>query len=398
MATLLKGRIRGILAALLPLAALGHALAASACLAPATWHLAQAGALVERPAREVFAAMAERDIVLLGEQHDDASHHAWQLQVLGALHALRPDMVLGFEAFPRRVQAALDRWVAGGLSEVEFLKAADWDAVWRFPAELYLPLFRFARMHRLPMVALNVERSLTEAIARSGLDAVPVAQREGVSRPAAASPAYRQVLLGIHARHAHRRPADPKVSAPPEDDPAFRRFVEAQTTWDRAMAEALAARARTPGRPLVVGLMGSGHLRHGHGVPHQLRALGITRVGTLLPFDLDADCAPPSPDLADALFALPQAPRETPPPPRLGVSLALDGDRVRVVEVVAGSLAAASGLEKDDRVTTVAGRPARRIADLVGAVREQPPGTVLPLGIERGGRALEILVRFPPLP
>ena len=165
MATLLKGRIRGILAALLSLAALGTAQAASACLAPATWHLAQAGALVERPAREVFAAMAERDIVLLGEQHDDAAHHAWQLQVLGALHALRPDMALGFEAFPRRVQAALDRWVAGDLSEAQFLEAADWDAVWRYPAELYLPLFRFARMHRLPMVALNVERSLTEAVA-----------------------------------------------------------------------------------------------------------------------------------------------------------------------------------------------------------------------------------------
>lgn len=398
MTALLEGRIRGLLAALLSLAALGHARAACACLAPGTWHLAQAGTLVERPAREVFAAMATREIVLLGERHDDASHHAWQLQLLGALHVLRPDMVLGFEAFPRRVQAALDRWVAGDLSEADFLKATDWDAVWRFPAELYLPLFRFARMHRLPMVALNVERSLTEAIAKSGLDAVPVAQREGVSRPAAASPAYRQALLEIHAQHAHGRPADPEATAPSDEDPGFRRFVEAQTTWDRAMAEALAARVRTPGGPLVVGLMGSGHLRHGHGVPHQLRALEITRVGTLLPFDLGADCAPPSPDLADAVFAIPQTPPEAPPPPRLGVSLAQDGERVRVMEVAAGSLAAASGLAKGDRVTTVAGRPARRMADLIAAVREQPPGTVLPLGIEREGKAFEILVRFPSVP
>jgi hypothetical protein len=52
-----------------------------------------------------------RDVLLLGEQHDDADHHQWQLQVLAGLHALRPEMIIGFEMFPRRVQPVLDRWV-----------------------------------------------------------------------------------------------------------------------------------------------------------------------------------------------------------------------------------------------------------------------------------------------
>ena len=66
-------------------------------------------------------------------------------------------MVIGFEMFPRRVQPALDRWVAGELTEAEFLQQAEWGKVWSMPAELYLPLFHFARMNRIPMLALNID-------------------------------------------------------------------------------------------------------------------------------------------------------------------------------------------------------------------------------------------------
>ncbi|MCK7515243.1 MAG: ChaN family lipoprotein [Desulfobacterales bacterium] len=69
------------------------------------------------PPAPLVAAMAQREAVLLGEQHDDADHHRWQLQMLAALHAQRPNMVIGFEMFPRRVQPALDRWVAGELHD-----------------------------------------------------------------------------------------------------------------------------------------------------------------------------------------------------------------------------------------------------------------------------------------
>ena len=57
----------------------------------------------------LIADMARRDVVLLGEHHDEADHHRWQLHTLAALHAQRPRMVIGFEAFPRRVQPVLDR-------------------------------------------------------------------------------------------------------------------------------------------------------------------------------------------------------------------------------------------------------------------------------------------------
>lgn len=109
--------------------------------------------------------MAKRDVVLLGERHVSEDDHRWQVQTLAALYALRPDMVIGFEMLPRRVQAALDRWVAGELTVKQFLEKTGWDEVWGMPAELYLPLVQFARISRIPMAALNSDRQLSRTAA-----------------------------------------------------------------------------------------------------------------------------------------------------------------------------------------------------------------------------------------
>ena len=149
---------------------------AAACPAVGSWIEPASGAPLETA--PLMAALAERPVVLLGESHDNAEHHRWQLHMLAALHARRPDMVIGFEMFPRRVQPALDAWVAGDHDVAGFLKAADWAGVWGFAQELYLPLFHFARQNRVPMVALNVERSLVSRVGRRGWAAVPAAERE----------------------------------------------------------------------------------------------------------------------------------------------------------------------------------------------------------------------------
>lgn len=364
------------------------------CLTPATWHMLEREAPRAVPARELLQQMAARDVVLLGERHEDAAHHQWQLQTLAALHVLRPDMVVGFESFPRRVQPVLDRWIAGELSVQQFLAQTEWTKVWNFAPDLYLPLFQFARLNRIPMVALNVERTLTQAVGARGWDAVPAGKKEGISRPAPASEAYRDVLYDAFRQHA-RDTQD--TTAANRDAEAFRYFVEAQLVWDRAMAEALAARisGNDAARPLAVGIMGSGHVRGGHGVPHQLRDLGVRNVGVLLPADASHDCSAFGHGVADAVFALPGLPREDAPRPRLGVRLEESAGEVKLADIVAGSLAEKSGLQRGDRIVSVAGRPVSRMAAVIAAVRAQPPGTWLPLEVRRDRQTLELVVRFP---
>lgn len=373
-----------------------HHQRAAACAAPAQWYTLGSGGPQRADARTLLSDAAKRQVVLLGEQHDSAEDHAWQLQTLAALHVLRPDLVIGFEAFPRRLQPVLDRWSAGELNARQFLEQAEWDKVWRFPPSLYLPLFEFARLNRIPMVALNVEHKLVERIGAGGWDAVPEADKEGITRPAAPARAYEDTLYEVFLAHG-KDGADRKAKG--RDDPAFRRFVESQTTWDRAMAEALAARTRAAGGktpPLVVGILGSGHVRHGHGVAHQLRDLGVREVASLLPVDGVHDCAELEAGLADAVFVADRAPRDPAPRPRLGVQLGGSGGAVEIVAVTAGSLAEQTGLRAGDRIVTLAGEPVKSMARVIAAVRAQPAGTWLPITVRRGGETVDIVIRFPP--
>lgn len=373
--------------------ALSHAAFAGAdetCVPVGSWR-APGGAPLA--AADVLQRAAKSAVVLLGETHDSAEHHRWQLQMLAALHAQRPSMVIGFESFPRRVQPALDRWVAGELSEADFLAQSDWRNVWRMDPQLYLPLFHFARMNRIPMLALNVESGLTREITQKGYDAVAPEKREGIGRPAPPTDAYLDWLLPIWARH--ERPAAKGAKAD-RNDPEFRRFVESQQTWDRAMAEALAAATKRPGAPLVVGVMGVGHIQQGFGVPHQLRALGLTDVVSLLPWDRGVSCKDLVAGLADAVFgvAAPAAPGPG-ERPRLGVYLESSPDGVRIRQVEKGSIAEATGIRAGDIVVEMAARPAKQASDLVEVVQRQAPGTWLPLKVKRGAETIELVAKFP---
>lgn len=332
--------------------------------------------------RALLERMARQQAVLLGEMHDSAEDHRWQLHTLAQLHVLQPRMAIGFEMFPRRVQAVLDQWVAGELSEAEFLQKSEWETVWGYDAQLYLPLFHFARMHRIPMLALNVERSLIEAIGKQGWEGVPEAQKEGVSRPAEPSAAYRQALRAVFDHHPVKE----------RGEAAFPRFVESQTAWDRAMAQALAEHLRKHPGTLVVGIMGAGHVRHGHGVAHQLKDLGVASTGLLMTWERGENCTGLGKGFADALYLV-EEPRGN--PPRLGVATEQEREGLRVRQVNPGSVAAAAGLKNGDVILEVAGRPAKSLQNLRAIVQRQTPGTWLPLKVRRGGEEIEIVARFP---
>jgi len=258
------------------------------------WIVPESGETIRHSA--LMKSMAEKSAVLLGETHDSYEIHRWQLHVLASLHGLRDDIVVGFEMFPRSVQPALDRWV-DGLTDVDtFLTEAKWDEVWRFDPALYLPIFQFCRQFRLPMVALNCRRALVTEVGKLGWDAIGPQDRDGVTPARPATPAYRQYLFELTGGARADRQAQTS------DDPAFDRFVRAQQTWDRAFACGIADARKNFSEPLVVGIIGRGHLEFGHGTPYQLDDLGVQDVAVLLPHN--AGQTPPSAGIADACFTL----------------------------------------------------------------------------------------------
>ena len=295
------------------------------------WLRPATGEYIAHPA--MMATVARADVVLVGENHDRADHHRWQLSVLAGLLAHRADIVVGFEMFPARADPVLSDWVAGRLSPAAFLGAVEWEQVWRFAADLYLPLFHFCRLHHLPMVGLNCARELVRRVGAEGWDAIPEAEREGLTPAAPATADYRRYLFEVTGGRREGRAAQDPM------DPAFDRFVRAQQTWDRAFACRIVATRRTvapgpiirgdldsrdregtasslvessgfirsekldpsPSPPLVVGIIGRGHLEFRGGVPHQLDDLGLPGAVVLLP--VQAGNEVPA-GVADAVFGI----------------------------------------------------------------------------------------------
>ncbi|MBM3394504.1 MAG: PDZ domain-containing protein [Betaproteobacteria bacterium] len=380
-----------VLAGVFGLAAMPLSARTEYCPQPGQWLALKPEVRIESHADLLRSASRQR-VVLLGEQHDSAPHHIWQLHTLAALYALQPRMVIGFESFPRALQSTLDRWVAGNLTESEFLQQTQWEITWGFDAALYMPLFQFARMHQIPMRALNVERGLVRRVGESGWAQIPAADRQGIGDPEPAQPAYLDILHRAYVAHG-----SPEAAAAKLDDAGFRRFVDGMLLWDRAMAEALAQPVLRDDAKLAVAIVGRGHVEYGHGIARQLASLGIFDVAALLPWETGDSCAPPSANIADAVFGLRTA-TSTPAGPRLGVELSpTEGaEGAAVIRVMPGSIAEQTGVLAGDVIRRVAGRQVATVQDVIAVIRRQAPGTWLPLVVMRNGSALELVAKFPP--
>jgi uncharacterized iron-regulated protein len=377
------------------------------CVPVGSWAVPGGGKI---SSTEVISNTTNQSVVLLGEAHANLEHHRWQLQMLASLHTRHPNMVIGFEMFPRRVQKALDEWVAGSLSVAEFLDAADWKHGWSIDAEAYLPLFHFARMNKIPMVALNIDSRLRKEVSLKGFDVLSEDKFKGVTRPAEPSDAYLEYLMLIYKKHDRNHKDKNKIST---DDSDFLRFVRGQQLWDRAMAQALhSALTRPedppavgiqalfsvltkPERPLVVGIMGAGHIRHGYGVPHQLMDLGIEDVAMLLPWESNKVCGQLVTGIADAVFGVASyAKSDSSRRQRLGIRFEMVQKGARILKVEKDSVAEKAGLIEEDIITEIAGLEVKQINDVIEVVQRQAPGTWLPLRVTRGGETIEIIARF----
>lgn len=360
-------------------------------------------------ADDALSKIAKHKVVLLGEDHDNIQHHRWQLFTLSALYGKQPNMALGFEAFPRHAQPILDRWVNGELTEKEFLKEVDWQTVWSYDPDYYMPMFHFARMNKIPMYALNVERSLISKVGQQGWESIPVEERQGVTDPAPASEEYKQSLADIFSQHmpgpggpaGHGKSGDDSEAATPHtiniESPGFQRFIQSQLVWDRSMAEQ-SKKALEDGASMVVSIVGAGHLMGGYGIPHQLKAMNTPSVISLMPWDGAIDCENLETGLADLAFGM-SPPEEQPETqrPRLGIYLEQGEKGVKVRKLVNGSVAEDLGVQAGDEIINIAGTPAKEISDIINAVQKTAFGTWLPFTILRGEEEIELVAKFPPL-
>ncbi|EKD35852.1 MAG: protein of unknown function DUF399, partial [uncultured bacterium] len=118
----------------------------------------------------IIEKLAETQVVYVGETHTARADHLLQLRLIEALHLQNPRLAIGMEMFPASAQPVLDRYTQSGepLDERSFLKQSDYYNVWRYDWRYYRDIINFARIHKLPVIGLNLDRQIVSQVFRTG--------------------------------------------------------------------------------------------------------------------------------------------------------------------------------------------------------------------------------------
>ena len=207
--------------------------------------------------------LARADVIFFGEQHDDPETHRAEAAVLEALGRTGRPVVLSLEMFERDVQPVLDEYLAGRVSEPDFLARS---RPWPNHATDYRPLVELAKSRGWPVIAANIPRPIASAVGRKGLgalDTLSAAERLYAARE------NRCPTDDYHARFMEQMQGHGGAAASAGDTlptAAAERFYLAQCVKDEAMAESIVdARRRAPRNAIVLHVTGAFHSDYGQG-------------------------------------------------------------------------------------------------------------------------------------
>ncbi|HHS7811595.1 ChaN family lipoprotein [Pseudomonas putida] len=207
-------------------------------------------------AQELLTRLSGPQLLIIGEQHDNADHHAAQLWLLQALGEQRPQGSLLLEMLTPKQQPNVDQVRHAAAPPTDLPAALAWQDGWDWT--LYGPIVRFALTQPYPLLAANLDGSEIRAVYRQ-----PPALN-GVRSNAASVKA--RLFEQISDSHCGLLP---KSQMPA--------MLAVQQQRDRRMAERLLA---APIPALL--LAGAWHARKDAGVPLHVLDLGAAQAPTVL--------------------------------------------------------------------------------------------------------------------
>lgn len=117
---------------------------------------------------KMIEQLADKDILLFGEYHNNPISHWLQLEVTTTL-AQQRQLALGAEMFEQDNQQPLSDFIQGKISERRLDSSA---RLWKnYPTD-YAPLVRFAKNNNISFTATNIPRRYASLVARAGLEAL----------------------------------------------------------------------------------------------------------------------------------------------------------------------------------------------------------------------------------
>jgi len=352
---------------------------------------------VKVTAEQMVAAITDSRIIYVGETHDNPASHRQELQILKAVAERYPGQIsLGMEMFNAGHQDVLDKWVAGELSEKEFLKDSGWYSNWKMDFAYYSDLLHFAREAKIPVVGINVSKELRQKVGMHDLNELDDETRTQLPEMDFDDRYQKAMAESIYAGHGQ----GPKM---------LEAFLRVQTLWDESMAESIVRYMTDKGQEhRMVVIAGGYHVRSGFGIPRRVyrrMPTSYVLVGSLelvVPTELqdklmDVDL-PTFPMVPYDYLAYTEYEKLPGDRVKLGVRMREEDDMVVVEAVVPNSAAAIAGVEEGDIIISLDDTEIKENFDLIYAVNQHISGDQSNLIIERGGERLELDVTFIPLP
>ncbi|MDT8335552.1 MAG: ChaN family lipoprotein [Desulfurivibrionaceae bacterium] len=300
---------------------------------------------------EIVAQLAESRVVYLGESHTRYEDHLLQIRVIRAMYHQNPELAVGMEMFSRADQQALDSYIIDQtIDEEEFLRQSGYMTKWGFDYRFYQPIINFARLNRIPVIALNQDKAIVSKVYReTGLAGLAAEEAAAIPEDLDISmPGYRRRISSVFRMHnGHDNQAE-----------QLNRFLHAQSLWDETMAESVADYlAGNPGRRMAV-IAGRGHVDKKNAIPPRVaRRLEVKQ--TVI---LNVEQSEVAAETADYLVFSP--PAKLPGAAMMGIVLKEAEGRVLVDKLSPHGMAGKSGIRPGDIILALDTRPVADIEEL----------------------------------
>lgn len=335
---------------------------------------------------DLINLLGSSKVVYIGETHDNYDLHKVQLKIIkGIYDSSKGKIAIGMEMFQQKSQEKLDLWIAGKMSEKEFLKDV-WYPDWGYEYEYYREIIEFAKNKKIKLVALNANSSTIEKIGKNGIDSLSDEEKKALPEIDLTDSYHRRRVKAVFDIHG---------KGTMEGD--FDSFYLVQCLWDETMAQSAAnylSQKNGIKKQLIV-LAGKDHVRYGFGIPKRVFRRIREPYSIVLPIEITipenkkhnimnverVDVPLPEADFFWMVnYSDPEINKV-----KLGIMALNTPSGVLAHNIEPGSSAEKTGIKTGDIILDVDGVPIADPFDLVYEIRNKVPGRSGKIKILRDG-------------
>ena len=225
----------------------------------------------------LIEALGPADVIVVGEQHNDAVGHAVQLALVEDL-LVDGRGALAMEMLERDEQPLIDDYRDGIIDEETFAKltrSTDWSGKGSWAA-WYHPCIDAAIGQGAAVIAANAPRRYVRSARTDGWETIDNLQGHRaslVNRPdTPMTGAYRDRFFDLMGGHDEDGEGDDEAAQEPDEESLelIESFFRSQQVWDATMATSVSQALKEAGPPVIL-LIGRFHSDHEGGTVGQLR-------------------------------------------------------------------------------------------------------------------------------